>query len=274
MPRRCQLSTEEHIALKAFIRHGTYPEDVISKSARQDYRRKAQKFSVGGDFLYFETEEGKQIVFSDDDLDGMTAAVKLQHEVMFHAGINQTHERIKKMFYNVPISIVKSVVSSCQCKKFDPLKKADPMVHIVENAPMSRIQIDLVDLHSFGEINDGFCWFLSIVDVYSKFGQVFPQKQKTASEVLKNLKAFFRSYGHPKVLQSDNGKEFCNQILVEYCSANNVQIKHGRPRHPQSQGQVERFNQTVTRKIGRTLGRSPRWIDDIADLVFPPSIVQ
>ena len=42
-----------------------------------------------------------------------------------------------------------------------------------------------------------------------------------------------------------------------------ITIIHGRPRHPQSQGQVERVNQTVKRFIAKKLygTNGNRWID-------------
>ena len=68
--------------------------------------------------------------------------------------------------------------------------------------------------------------------------------------------------GFPSIVQSDNGKEFKNAVLQDWLKANNVISKFGRPRHPQSQGQVERANQTLVRRMSKCLdGNSIRWID-------------
>ncbi len=56
--------------------------------------------------------------------------------------------------------------------------------------------------------------------------------------------------GPPEVLQSDNGREFDNQLfdeLKERCKG--MQIIKGRPRHPQTQGSVEAANKMVERKL-------------------------
>jgi hypothetical protein len=45
----------------------------------------------------------------------------------------------------------------------------------------------------------------------------------------------------PQILQSDNGKEFVAEVVKNVCNILNIKIRHGRPRHPQSQGQVERL---------------------------------
>jgi len=57
-------------------------------------------------------------------------------------------------------------------------------------------------------------------------------------------------FGPPEVLQSDNGREFDNQLfdeLKERCKG--MQIIRGRPRHPQTQGSVEAANKMVERKL-------------------------
>lgn len=68
--------------------------------------------------------------------------------------------------------------------------------------------------------------------------------------------------GFPSIVQSDNGKEFKNKILEDYLAENQVIHKFGHPRHPQSQGQVERSNQTLVRRTSKCLnGKSVRWIE-------------
>jgi transposase InsO family protein len=75
--------------------------------------------------------------------------------------------------------------------------------------------------------------------------------------------------GFPSIVQSDNGKEFKNHLLQDYLKESNVISKFGRPRHPQSQGQVERANQTLVRRMSKCLyGKSVRWIDILGKLRF------
>jgi transposase InsO family protein len=51
---------------------------------------------------------------------------------------------------------------------------------------------------------------------------------------------------NPMILQSDNGHEFTANIITELKSLwPDLKFVHGRPRHPQSQGSVERANGDV-----------------------------
>jgi transposase InsO family protein len=71
-------------------------------------------------------------------------------------------------------------------------------------------------------------------------------ERKTASSVAEKLIKIFADFGSPRILQSDNGKEFANQIVKEVCRQwKDIKIVHGKPRHSQSQGSVERSNRDI-----------------------------
>lgn len=56
----------------------------------------------------------------------------------------------------------------------------------------------------------------------------------------------FTLIGAPSILQSDNGREFSNNIISNLKDMwPELKIVHGKPRHSQSQGSVERANQDV-----------------------------
>ena len=55
--------------------------------------------------------------------------------------------------------------------------------------------------------------------------------------------------GAPTVLQSDNGREFVNEVVAEISKLWGTKQVHGRPYHPQSQGSVENLNRRVQEAI-------------------------
>jgi transposase InsO family protein len=83
--------------------------------------------------------------------------------------------------------------------------------------------------------------------VYSKFDFAFSLKSKSADLVLNSLSSLFFLFGPPQILQCDNGKEFKNSKLIEFSKNKKIILINGKPRYPQSQGKIERFNQTLTR---------------------------
>ena len=69
---------------------------------------------------------------------------------------------------------------------------------------------------------------------------------KTAEEVAYHALDIFCLLGAPHVLQSDNGREFAKQIVKEVIGMwPECKLVHGKPRHSQSQGSVERANKDV-----------------------------
>jgi hypothetical protein len=70
-------------------------------------------------------------------------------------------------------------------------------------------------------------------------------KQKTGAEVAKNLRQIFCERGCPKVVQSDNGREFRNSLVEELISSWGGKFVHGRPRNPAVQGSIERANRDI-----------------------------
>ncbi|KAK7602738.1 hypothetical protein V9T40_006712 [Parthenolecanium corni] len=72
----------------------------------------------------------------------------------------------------------------------------------------------------------------------------------------------FTTFGAPNILQSDNGREFANQVVEEVCSMwPELKIVHGKPRHSQSQGSVECANQDIENMLSGWLheNKTERW---------------
>lgn len=71
-------------------------------------------------------------------------------------------------------------------------------------------------------------------------------KSKTAEAVAKKLTKIFAIFGAPRIFHSDNGREFANKVIKELVSKwPECKIVHGKPRHSQSQGSVERANRDI-----------------------------
>ena len=54
--------------------------------------------------------------------------------------------------------------------------------------------------------------------------------------MLSHIKDFINKYGKPLNIHTDNGKEFVNKLIENFCENNNINIIKGRAYHPQTQG--------------------------------------
>ncbi|KAL4113234.1 hypothetical protein QTP88_016893 [Uroleucon formosanum] len=108
-----------------------------------------------------------------------------------------------------------------------------------------RAQIDLVNFQS---VPDGkFKWILNYQDHATKFVILRPLESKRATEVANELLSILLTFGAPKILQSDNGREFVNSIINELKDLwPECVIVHGRPRHPQKWFSSECLKKSIT----------------------------
>ncbi|CAF4507119.1 unnamed protein product, partial [Didymodactylos carnosus] len=118
----------------------------------------------------------------------------------------------------------------------------------------------LIDMRSMPD--DEYKWILHTKDHFSKFSWAYPLKLKEAEPVAAKLLQQFYSFGAPRILQSDNGKEFVAKVIKDLKNTwNDLVIINGRPRHPQTQGLVERGNQTLESALGKWMqsNNSTEW---------------
>jgi len=80
----------------------------------------------------------------------------------------------------------------------------------------------------------------------TKYVLLKPLIQKRSEEVAYVILDIFTTFGVPSILLSDNGREFANKVVTELCTVwLELKIVHGKPRHSQSQGLIERASQDV-----------------------------
>ncbi|KAJ8245059.1 hypothetical protein COCON_G00236180 [Conger conger] len=76
----------------------------------------------------------------------------------------------------------------------------------------------------------------------TRYPEAYPLRSITTRSILKELTAFMSVFGIPKVIQSDQGSNFMSRQF-----AKQLKVRHGvsSAYHPQSQGVLERFHQTL-----------------------------
>jgi transposase InsO family protein len=112
-----------------------------------------------------------------------------------------------------------------------------------------RTQVDLVDMQSSPDGN--YKYILNVQDHCSKFCILRPLMNKTAVAVATELLDIFCLMGAPKILHSDNGREFTAKVIDELRLLwPEMVLVNGKPRHPQSQGSVERANGDFMNMLG------------------------
>ena len=181
---------------------------------------------------------------------------------------------IDKEYYKIPktaIDIFLRNCPGCLVKKRTSVKaKRNPFKMITTERVGERSQIDLIDFQRTPM--HGYKWILRYIDVLSGFGVIKCLQNKQSDTVGRALIEIFCSHVIPTILQSDNGSEFiCNCVNYVKKFLPTIHLIKGRPRHPQSQGAVERGNGTFKQRLSS-------WMSDnggeAADWTIGASIVQ
>ena len=85
----------------------------------------------------------------------------------------------------------------------------------------------------------------------------------TAPVVAEKLFDLFSHYGVPREILSDQGPNFMSELLREVYKVVKIKPIHTSPYHPQTDGLVERYNQTLKAMLKKVLMSEKRSWDKL-----------
>ena len=157
----------------------------------------------------------------------------------------------------------------CETKQ-QRVKKGIVVKPIIIKDAFSRLQCDYIDLQSCPDVtNSGSKKFiLHVQDHLTKFAFLKATENKTAETTAKNIEEVIDIIGAPTILHTDNGREFCNEVLYILLNKYGVKMINEKPRH--SQGSVERGNKDVQDIIQawQLENNSSSWSSCLGDIQF------
>ena len=144
---------------------------------------------------------------------------------------------------NINRDIEETVGRCCNCQEAAKMPiKTELNSWAKETKPWERIHIDYA-----GPLNGKM--YLVVVDAYSKWPEVFEMSSSSTSATLRELRLLFARFGNPRVIVSDNGTQFTAIEFQEFCQKQGIEHVRSPPFHPQSNGQAERFVDTLKRTL-------------------------
>ena len=127
--------------------------------------------------------------------------------------------------------------------------------------------IDLIG--PFNVAAQGNRFILTCTCLWSKFPVAYAIPDKSAASVASKLVKMFWQHGPPQRIITDNGREFvdhCSDSLFEKFGVRQaVTLAH----HPQTNGQDERTNQTLKRRLSKLVNeQQDNWDEDLDAILF------
>ena len=155
------------------------------------------------------------------------ATLNLCHRDAGHQGWDRTYSLLKERFWwpKMRTQMMTSILNCAKCKVFEKLEPKVPLCNIVATEPMDLIHVDLLGLETMmdPQVTPSVQKILIITDHFSRHVQAYKVPDKCAITITKCLyDEYFRHYGFPRRLLSDQGREFCNDILKEMCYYLNI----------------------------------------------------
>ncbi len=169
-----------------------------------------------------------------------------------HLGRKKTTEKLLQRFFwynlreDVNIWIRKCDICAANQKPVKTPKA--PLGDMLVGAPLDRICTDI--LGPLPITSEGNQYILVVTDSFSKWTEAYAIPDQTAVTSAKViLNEFICRYGCPLDLHSDQGRNYTSNLFKELCKLLEVRKTQSSPRHPQGNGQVERFNRTLIKML-------------------------
>ncbi|KAJ8651777.1 hypothetical protein O0I10_012654 [Lichtheimia ornata] len=198
------------------------------------------------------------------------------HETVGHGRRDAMRYKLNEYMY-CPTRFINLVLNHCStCAMSVPgneVKTAGKALHA--DAFMTRLQMDLIDYGGSRTPTGEMRYILHVKDHRTKYGWAYPLPSKEAYHVGERLHELFCQVGPPKELQSDNGGEFKDvKMLTDLQSKWPTTLIYGSPRHPETQGLIERANRTLKKKLSdwvqdqRQDGNDVHWTEGLSQVVY------
>lgn len=102
--------------------------------------------------------------------------------------------------------------------------------------------------------DNNYCYPLTIIDDHSRFSIKIAPRLSTKNVVIPVFTEVFHEYGLPYSILSDNGAQFAGfrkgyTQFERWLMELDILPIHGRIKHPQTQGKIERFHRTMKQEL-------------------------
>ena len=232
---------------------------VLDKKATATYVKVKEQLLIKNGLLYQKTRQGQadKIVFQfvvsqrhrGTALDGC-------HREAAHQGQRCSTTLIQERFWWPGMTQdLRNCIKKCgHCRKYEAAPPVAPMKPLACSGPGELLHIDFTSIEETVPLKEDpvICNVLVLQDHFSKYVVAYVVKDQTGHTAAKTLRnGYFRLFGAPAYLVSDQGKAFTGHVITHLWELYGVQKLRTSPYHAQTNGQVECMNQMIICMIGK-----------------------
>ena len=165
-----------------------------------------------------------------------------------HLGVEKTVHKVKERYYWPghwnDVKLFCKTCTACNTRKGTTPRPRAHLQSVQAGYPMQLVAMDIVG--PFPESESGNKYILVVSDYFTKWVEAYGIANQEASTIAQTLvDEFFCRFSPPRQLHSDQGRQFESQVIAQICKLLGIVKSRTSPYHPQSDGQVERFNRTL-----------------------------
>jgi len=173
-----------------------------------------------------------------------------------HMGLKKTAAAVQaRVFWPSWSSDLTAVLKKChECARYHRgvLPRQTEMQTPQVGHPWQRVSIDITGPHP--RSTKGNVYILTLVDHFSKWGEVLPIPNHTAATVAKVLVTHvFSRFGAPEQILSDQGSEFQSELFQNLMKLMEIHKRKTSPYKPSTNGVVERFHRTLNTMLAKVV---------------------
>ncbi|KAK3097548.1 hypothetical protein FSP39_010680 [Pinctada imbricata] len=180
--------------------------------------------------------------------------LKLAHEG--HPGIVSMKQRLRtNVWWPGLEKDCEKVCKTCHgCQIVAAPAKPEPMKRTeLPSAPWQHLAMDLLGPFPTGES------LFVVVDYYSRYYEIEIMRKTTSDKIIDALEKMFLTHGLPYSITSDNGPQFISEEFATYVEENAIIHHRITPLWPQANGEVERQNRSLSKRIRIAQSESKDW---------------
>lgn len=241
---------EELVRIRRFIKEGEWEKSCV------DYFPFRDEFCSIGYLML----RGSRIVIPRSL---RKQCVQLAHQG--HLGIVGTKQQLRtKVWWPGMDKEVEKYVKSCHgCQITSAYPKPEPISPTpLPTGPWQELAIDLLGPLTSGQ------YVLVVVDYFSRYYEIEITKDITSEKIIDALEGMFCRHGIPYQITSDNGPQFKSKLFEDYLTDNCIKHRAVTPLHPAANGEVERQNRSLMKRIRIAQAESKDWKKEIRKYLF------
>ena len=102
-------------------------------------------------------------------------------------------------------------------------------------------------------------YILVAANYLTKWPEAWAIPDQEAKTIALKLEELISHHGVPQILLTDQGKNFESKLIAELCDLLQIDKRQTIAYHPQCDGQVERFNRTLTTMLSMYVENQKDW---------------